>query len=590
MSNSSHASEREARSLADRVLSWRPGRAPAPARVNAAGGRGGAEAPPIVHQALAKGGQPLDGATRTSMESGFGQDLGRVRIHTDALAADSASAIKARAYTVGQSIAFNSGEYAPRAPAGRWLLAHELAHTLQHQAGAEPVLQRFEGYEHIALGDEAKGDGGKRIFLSCHELDFPAKERKKPFAEWPKLWRDRYIGYTRDQRLALQLGLTYGEIVALVGDLYASFADLDKAGLREVLELIPLIRSDKTTTAEFQEATGGRYLDLAEKNIAHFLNVPKGNNIETWREGHRAAINLARQGNANAAWGTNAGADHFLTDAFSSGHLRAPRAEWSGTLSKNTKTKVFHDLENEFGVEVKNSLGEKWIAYGDKRLNDDPPNKEGRAQALKAVELSKKDIANALAQGMRYPDGSTTKRFAAEDLVPQPVDWASYRWNATDEIKVTAELFAKEGPYGVAQKLYKSDDEAAAWVTKTDQAVLSRMPVAEKIRMLKDLVSGTISIADVRAIEKILGGVPDAAEMTVIRWNFWDPGYFDLCWDMLWVERIERALDRFSPKKVYIGKKDPANGPWPGMEWPPSAEKPSWKPEKPFWPSAKQRE
>jgi hypothetical protein len=69
------------------------------------------------------------------MEEGFGRDFGRVRIHDNPRAAASAEAIGAHAYTVGNHIAFNRGQFRPETGDGRFLLAHELAHTVQ-QSGA----------------------------------------------------------------------------------------------------------------------------------------------------------------------------------------------------------------------------------------------------------------------------------------------------------------------------------------------------------------------------------------------------------------------------------------------------------------------
>lgn len=63
------------------------------------------------------------------MQARLGRDLGHVRLHTDAAAAQSADAVAARAYTVGHHVAFAAGEYAPHTDAGRRLLVHELAHT-----------------------------------------------------------------------------------------------------------------------------------------------------------------------------------------------------------------------------------------------------------------------------------------------------------------------------------------------------------------------------------------------------------------------------------------------------------------------------
>jgi hypothetical protein len=65
------------------------------------------------------------------MEPRFGHDFSKVRVHTDAKAAESAQAVNARAFTVGRHVVFASGKYAPYTPDGKRLLAHELAHTLQ---------------------------------------------------------------------------------------------------------------------------------------------------------------------------------------------------------------------------------------------------------------------------------------------------------------------------------------------------------------------------------------------------------------------------------------------------------------------------
>src|SRR5262245_57562148 len=79
---------------------------------------GDAEAPQIVHEALRSPGQPLDGSTRSFMEPRFGLDFSRVRVHTDARAAESARAVNALAYTVGQDVVFDHGHYRPGAPDG----------------------------------------------------------------------------------------------------------------------------------------------------------------------------------------------------------------------------------------------------------------------------------------------------------------------------------------------------------------------------------------------------------------------------------------------------------------------------------------
>jgi hypothetical protein len=69
------------------------------------------------------------------MEQRFAYDFSNVRVHTDQAAAGSAHRLGARAYTVGSDIVFGAEGYRPDHPAGRRLLAHELAHVVQVGAG-----------------------------------------------------------------------------------------------------------------------------------------------------------------------------------------------------------------------------------------------------------------------------------------------------------------------------------------------------------------------------------------------------------------------------------------------------------------------
>lgn len=101
----------------------------------AAAGSASDHAPAIVHDVLRSPGQPLDAASRAFFEPRFGRDFGRVRVHAGDHAAASARAVQARAFTVAEHVVFGSGEYRPTSPAGRQLLAHELAHVVQQDGG-----------------------------------------------------------------------------------------------------------------------------------------------------------------------------------------------------------------------------------------------------------------------------------------------------------------------------------------------------------------------------------------------------------------------------------------------------------------------
>ncbi|HSL71949.1 MAG TPA: DUF4157 domain-containing protein, partial [Longimicrobiales bacterium] len=91
--------------------------------------------PGVVNEVLRKSGAPIDPAERVWLESRFGHDFSRVRVHDDARAAESADAVNARAYTVGSHVVFGAGEYQRGSTESRKLLAHELAHVVQ-QSGA----------------------------------------------------------------------------------------------------------------------------------------------------------------------------------------------------------------------------------------------------------------------------------------------------------------------------------------------------------------------------------------------------------------------------------------------------------------------
>lgn len=76
-------------------------------------------------------GNALPSRTRTLLEERFGADLGAVRIHTDALAADAALDAGALAFAAGRDVYFARGAFSPDTPSGLQLIAHEVAHVLQ---------------------------------------------------------------------------------------------------------------------------------------------------------------------------------------------------------------------------------------------------------------------------------------------------------------------------------------------------------------------------------------------------------------------------------------------------------------------------
>jgi hypothetical protein len=175
--------------------------------------------------------------------------------------------------------------------------------------------------------------------------------------------------------------LSYGQIIAM-GDLYDTVDDLQNADPVELNRLKTLIvrntayyegkRSNAqldVSNEEWDDATQGRYLKLAEGNYEHFsppavamgsgLKTTHGDNRSQWERYHRRAIEdaqqeyLAHSGNVSIfferALIINAFGDHFLTDAFAAGHLinkdtmiaRFKSAFYSGKALSSAAEKFF---------------------------------------------------------------------------------------------------------------------------------------------------------------------------------------------------------------------------------------------------------
>ncbi|MCX2574532.1 eCIS core domain-containing protein [Pedobacter sandarakinus] len=141
-----------------------------PGMVRAKGGPAfvaGGNAPSMVQSGIAStkgGGTSLPAHINNDFSGKMGADFSGVRIHDNMHAAKMTAHINARAFTVGNNIYFNSGEYNPHSQSGRFLLAHELTHTIQQGASVKrkteetipetPSVQQPERIARCACNDE----------------------------------------------------------------------------------------------------------------------------------------------------------------------------------------------------------------------------------------------------------------------------------------------------------------------------------------------------------------------------------------------------------------------------------------------------
>jgi hypothetical protein len=105
---------------------------------------------PVLDVVGKGGGSPLRDDVRVQMEQGLGADFGDVRVHEGGAASESARAVNARAYTVGNEVVFGSGAYQPDTTEGRHTLAHELTHVVQQRSGPVDGTSTGDG---VALSD-----------------------------------------------------------------------------------------------------------------------------------------------------------------------------------------------------------------------------------------------------------------------------------------------------------------------------------------------------------------------------------------------------------------------------------------------------
>lgn len=152
--------EHDADRLADQALSRLAAGAPAPAvgddgtRIRRTASEGGAvvgrEGGALDRdttgriESARRGGERLPDEVRGPMEAAFGRSFGKVRVHTDTAAARLSHSVSAEAFTTGNDIFFADGAFDTRSARGQRVLAHELGHVVQQDAGVHRLWNPFK--------------------------------------------------------------------------------------------------------------------------------------------------------------------------------------------------------------------------------------------------------------------------------------------------------------------------------------------------------------------------------------------------------------------------------------------------------------
>ena len=143
-------------------------------KISGSSGSGTAVSPQVESQIaqLQGGGHAMPAGLRHMMENGFGRDFSQVRLHTGSQAADMSSSISARAFTHGNDIYFNRGQFSPNTSEGQRLVAHELTHVAQGtgKVGREEETNMSESPE-AQVSEMSNSSIPKRQETSCKEFN-----------------------------------------------------------------------------------------------------------------------------------------------------------------------------------------------------------------------------------------------------------------------------------------------------------------------------------------------------------------------------------------------------------------------------------
>lgn len=226
--------------------------------------------PRIVDGVLRSSGQPLDAATRAFMERRFGQDFSRVRVHTDDKAVESARAVHALAYTVGQDVVFGSGEYAPGTRGGQHLLAHELVHTMQQESSNTQGIQRQLAGEllrnrALILGRvvDSRNQGIEHVFVTLNHVQ--ASPEMGPF-ELRSLQGGSLVMAETDEDGYFTLGFTWDPVrigTVMLGPGYQlNLQVLVNRGGHPTARLLQRYRGNMAFVVSLRALADGRIPDL----------------------------------------------------------------------------------------------------------------------------------------------------------------------------------------------------------------------------------------------------------------------------------------------------------------------------------------
>ncbi len=342
-------------------------------------------------------------------------------------------------------------------------------------SSAALTIQRYKSYEHVEAGAVESFIGPEETAYAVKRDETPASiarahsiaaaallERNKAKVKvWAGAGGREIEGFEAGETIAIPTGklamvppsrtakvseaqskvtihgvtMLYGEAMAMA-DYYGSYDYFKKADAAQIQALLDLVRKESLTNAikeeEWEKASGGRYMLLNRKNIGHFAPpdtalvsgpaTATGVNHKTeWEKYHKQALELAQKGDRDEALAVNAFGDHFLTDAFASGHL----FNKEDLMAKVTDTLKDEKVAKKFALDVATTV---WADSGSAALISKYETVETHLFTHPSINSAKRFAA--VLEGIK--DNADTK-----DVLPNAIAAAVHDQLNTDGVPVT---------------------------------------------------------------------------------------------------------------------------------------------------------
>lgn len=304
----------------------------------------GTEAPPIVHEILSSDGQPLDHETRAFMEPRFGQDFSHVRVHTGSRAAESASAVQAKAYTVGQDVVFGAGEYAPGTETGKKLLGHELAHTVQQGHSRKPGLQRQPRPPAPDKPPKDKPVVPANLLTSPDLSKMSRADLIKRYDELNKWYAVKGLSQDENKKLKAGIGDVGGELARRAREGGRTFAVEDVQKMKKYFT-DTVKKRQEVTDKEGEDAAEKKFqcINVLRKGMTELFGDDKGLTMTTHNTMEETMGQLQKEGRA--------GSEHVIKFV---SKTNRPIGAGSGARPERPETSIWDYLMSE----VKGDIGE----------------------------------------------------------------------------------------------------------------------------------------------------------------------------------------------------------------------------------------